>query len=60
MKHHPAYIAAKKERRMWFAAKAGAIALLIGSIALAFSTGEGDVLLIGVPVSLYTLFKGVI
>ena len=60
MKYHPAYKAAKAARRMWYAARIGAVALLIGSIALAVSSGEGDVLLIGIPVSLYTLFKGVI
>ena len=59
MKHHPAYKAAKAERRMWYAVKLLAIFLLIGSIALAISSGEGDVLLISIPASLYTIIKGV-
>lgn len=45
---------------MWFAVRIGAVALLIGSIALAVSSGEGDVLLIGIPASLYIIIKGVI
>ena len=60
MKHHPAYKAAKAARRMWYAVRIGAVALLIGSIALAVSSGEGDVLLIGIPASLYIIIKGVI
>lgn len=59
MKHHPAYKAAKAARRMWYAVKLLAIFLLIGSIALAISSGEGDVLLISIPASLYTIIKGV-
>lgn len=62
MKNHPAYIAARKAKqraeRKWFIVHAGAIALLIGSIAIAISSGEGDILLIVVPACLFALRSG--
>lgn len=62
MKNHPAYIAARKAKqraeRKWFIVHAGAVALLIGSIALAISSGDGGFLLITIPISLYALFSG--
>ena len=59
MKHHPSYKAAKAARRTRYGIKLLGIFLLIGSIALAIESGEGDVLLISIPASLYTIIKGV-
>ena len=55
-RNHEAYRRAKNLRRLWYLGKFGAIALILGGIALAMSSGEGTHLLISVPAALFVLF----
>jgi uncharacterized membrane protein HdeD (DUF308 family) len=62
MKNNPIYMNARKikrqKERRWMLVHLGAVALLVGSVLIAFKHGEGTHLLITVPLAIFALFSG--